>query len=76
MTEERRRQERVRSSERLIEDAFAYANSLAGEPVDADVVRTLTVGEALSTWSWVVKGRTYQVHQHLDGRTSVEVTLV
>lgn len=75
MTEERRRQDRVRSSERLLEDAFAYANSLAGVALDADVERVLTVGEALSTWSWVVSGRTYQVHQHLDGRTSVEVTL-
>lgn len=75
MTDERRRRERVRSGERLLEDAFAYANALAGLAVDASVERTLTVGEAVSTWSWQANGRTYQVHQHVDGRTSVEVTL-
>ncbi len=76
MTEERRHWERVRTSEQRLQDAFAYANTLAGLPADADVERTLTIGEALSTWTWVTNGRTYQVHQHLDGRTSVEVTLV
>jgi hypothetical protein len=76
MSEERRRWDRLRTSEQLLQDAFAYANTLAGLPAEADAERALTVGEGQSTWTWVVNGRTYQVHQHLDGRTSVEITLV
>jgi hypothetical protein len=76
MTEDRRRQERVGTSERLLEDAFAYADSLAGLEAGEAVARVLTVGDTRSTWSWQARGRTYQVHQSLDGTTSVEVTLV
>jgi hypothetical protein len=74
---ERRARNRIDASEALLDNAFSYARSLAGDPPDWDtVVAHCTVGAERSTWEWECHGRTYRVHQLFDGTTSVEVVLV
>ena len=73
---ERRRRDRIDAAEALLDDAFSYARSLAGDPPDWDSVAAhCTVGGDRSTWEWSSNGRTYRVHQLFDGTTSVEVVL-
>ena len=73
---ERRDRERIAASAALLDDAFRYARSLAGDAVDWDaLVARCTVREDGSTGEWTALGRRYRVHQLRDGTTSVEVVL-
>lgn len=60
----------------VLDDAFSYARSLAGDPPDWDTTTArCTVGPERTSWSWVAGARVYRVHQYVDGSTSVEVVL-